>query len=98
MTSVIETRFQDGDLVKVSNLNKLGHVRIPFYVREKFGTVVQHCGKYLNPEDLAVGRTCGPAVDLYRVAFEQSKLWPKDKHSAGDTLVIEVYDHLLEPL
>lgn len=98
MTSVIEKRFQDGDTVRVANLKKSGHVRIPVYVREKIGMVVQHCGKYLNPEDLAVGKTCGPAVDLYRVAFEQSKLWPKDQHPIGDILVIEVYDHWLEPI
>ena len=91
-------RFRAGDSVKVIHLGKNGHVRIPFYVRGKVGTVVHYCGSYLNPEDLAVGQTGGQAVDLYRVIFQQQDLWPDDKHLMNDCLVIEVYDHWLSPL
>ena len=48
-------------------------------------------------QDLAVGKTSGPAIDLYRVSFAQSDLWPEDLHPEQDQLVIEIYDHWLEP-
>lgn len=90
-------RFRGGDPVRVLHLGKSGHVRIPFYVRGKRGEVVHYCGSYLNPEDLAIGKTGGPVVDLYRVKFAQTELWPDDDHANSDTLVIEIYDHWLAP-
>lgn len=91
------TRFAVGDHVKVLDLAKPGHVRTPFYVRGRTGTVVQYCGVYLNPEDLSVGITSGPVVDLYRVAFRQTDLWPGEGHPMGDRLILELYDHWLAP-
>lgn len=91
------TRFKLNDRVTVLDLNKAGHVRIPAYVRGKTGQVIQYCGRYLNPENLAVGNTAGPAIDLYRVSFDQHDLWPPEDNLAGDLLVIEIYDHWLEP-
>ncbi|MEP0964121.1 MAG: SH3-like domain-containing protein [Roseobacter sp.] len=89
-------RFDLGDAVDVLALEKTGHVRIPFYIRGHTGTVVQYCGCYLNPEDLAVGKTSGPGIDLYRVEFEQQKLWASPKHPPQDRLIIEIYDHWLK--
>lgn len=91
------TRFSAGDVVQVMALGKHGHVRIPHYVRHQTGRVVGYCGTYLNPEDLAVGNTGAKAVDLYRVAFAQTHLWPHENHPAQDRLVIEIYDHWLAP-
>lgn len=91
----LRSRFRVGDRVRVLHLGKTGHVRIPFYVRGKLGEVVQYCGRYLNPEDLAVGRTDGPTIDLYRVKFAQRDLWPADNLPEQDCLVIEIYDHWL---
>ena len=90
-------RFAKGDLVRVAALGTSGHVRIPHYIRHHSGRVLGYCGAYLNPEDLAVGYTCGGAVDLYRVAFSQKDLWPNETHPAQDRLVIEIYDHWLTP-
>ncbi len=89
-------RFKVGDRVEVLELNKAGHIRTPFYVRHKTGVVVQDCGLFLNPEDLAVGITSGPVVKLYRVEFKQRDLWPGYQGPADDTLCIEIYDHWLE--
>ena len=89
-------RFRPGNGVKVKHLGKSGHVRIPFYVRGKRGKIVNFCGSYLNPEDLAIGNTAGPAIDLYRVKFAQRDLWPDDEGiPEHDHLVIEIYDHWL---
>ncbi len=88
-------RFAVGDRVRVLELNKSGHIRIPHYIRHHEGEVVQLCGNFLNPEDLAVGRTSGPVVPLYRVRFAMADLWPGYQRHAGDVLVIEIYDHWL---
>lgn len=88
-------RFDIGARVEVLSLDKSGHVRIPHYVRGKIGQIVQYCGRYLNPEDLAVGITSGPGIDLYRVEFDQNHLWATPKHPEQDRLVIEIYDHWL---
>lgn len=89
--------FAPGDRVRVLELNKPGHVRTPFYVREKTGRVIQFCGLFLNPEDLAVGHSSGPVVECYRVEFEQTQLWPDYDGPAHDTLVIELYHHWMMP-
>jgi hypothetical protein len=89
-------RFKVGDRVTVLELNKAGHIRTPFYVRHKTGVVIQDCGLFLNPEDLAIGITSGPVVKLYRVQFRQHDLWPDYKGGPQDTLCIEIYDHWLE--
>lgn len=91
-------RFHPGDQVRVRALGKGGHVRVPHYIRTHAGEVIQYCGRFLNPEDLALGRTSGQAVDLYRVRFQQSALWPAEGHPPQDQLVLEVYDHWLEPI
>lgn len=93
----MRVRFDIGHAVRVLDLGKSGHVRTPFYIRNKVGTIVQLCGVFLNPEDLAVGKTSGPAVPLYRVAFEQVLLWPNYRGSPRDKLCIEIYDHWLAP-
>lgn len=90
-------RFEVGDRVTVVDIGKRGHVRTPSYIMGKTGRVIQFCGVFLNPEDLAVGNTGGPVVPLYRVIFEQSGIWPGYGGAPGDTLAIELYDHWLAP-
>lgn len=91
----MKQRFEIGENVRVLTMNKSGHVRIPSYVRGKLGTILQYCGRYLNPEDLAVGKTSGPAIDLYRVEFLQNTLWDQQDNQPHDKLVLEIYDHWL---
>ena len=90
-------RFKVGDRVTVQELNKSGHIRIPFYVRGKTGEIVQFCGMFLNPEELSVGNTAGPAIPLYRVEFRQGDLWAGYDRNGADRLFIEIYDHWLAP-
>lgn len=89
-------RFQVGDRVRVVDLGKPGHVRTPDYILGRTGEVIQHCGMFLNPEDLSVGITHGPVVALYRVRFQMSGVWDEPPRDPGDTLCIEIYDHWLE--
>jgi hypothetical protein len=92
----MDARFRPGDRVLILDLGKSGHIRTPFYIRGKTGAIVELCGCYLNPEELSVGNTAGPAVPLYRVGFRQTALWPDYAGSPADTLYIEVYDHWLD--
>jgi nitrile hydratase len=70
------------------------HLRTPHYVRGMSGTVVRNLGAYPNPEDLAFGR---PAAirPLYHVRFDQPAIW--DEGKPGDELLVEIYEHWLEP-
>ena len=90
-------RFRVGERVRILDLGKAGHVRIPHYVRGQVAEVERHCGAYRNPEDLAYGRYDGPRIDLYRVRIAQGALWPDYRGAPSDDLEIEVYDHWLAP-
>jgi nitrile hydratase len=89
-------RFDSGDRVVVRELNKAGHIRTPFYVRQHVGTILHRCGSFLNPERLAVGDVGGPVVPLYRVGFPLQELWPDYRGNSGDMICLEIYDHWLE--
>ena len=69
------------------------HIRTPHYVRGETGIVVRHLGEFPNPEDVAFARPA-PARALYHVSFPLRQLWPD---ASGDELVVEIYDHWLEP-
>lgn len=90
-------RFNPGDHVRILDLDKSGHIRIPWYVREREGIVERYCGAYPNPEELAYARSGLPPVDLYRVRLHQGDIWAQYDGPAEDTLEIEVYDHWLAP-
>lgn len=89
-------RFQPGQAVKVRSTFPPGHVRTPYYCRGQAGIVDAVAGTYANPEDLAYGRP-GRPVPLYRVRFRQADLWPAYEGPADDNLVIDIYEHWLEP-
>lgn len=88
--------FLPGERIRVLDLGKPGHVRIPAYVWGHTGTVVQFCGVFLNPEDLAVGNAGGRVVGCYRVEFLQTDLWTDYSENIDDTLVTEIYEHWME--
>ena len=70
------------------------HIRTPYYVRGLMGTVVRHLGDFPNPEDLAFARPADKRP-LYHVAFPMGEVW----HGQGgaDEILIEIYEHWLEP-
>ena len=70
------------------------HIRTPHYLRGMQGAVVRKLGVYPNPEDLAFARPAAQRA-LYHVAFAQPAVWQEGK--AGDELLVEIYEHWLEP-
>lgn len=88
--------YNPGQAVRVRRGNPPGHVRTPYYIRGKTGTVERICGEFRNPEELAYGRSGEPRRVLYRVRFAQGHVWPGYAGPAGDTIDIEIYEHWLE--
>jgi nitrile hydratase subunit beta len=70
------------------------HIRTPHYVRGRRGRVVNRLGDHPNPEDLAFARPAAKRA-LYHVAFAMNEVWPEGR--ADDELVVELYEHWLEP-
>ncbi|WGF87204.1 SH3-like domain-containing protein [Marinivivus vitaminiproducens] len=93
----MSARFAPGDRVAVRRAYPPGHVRTPWFVRGRSGVVEQAMGAYANPEELAYGRPGQPPVPLYRVRFDQRALWPDYAGAPGDTAVVDLYEHWLEP-
>jgi hypothetical protein len=89
--------FKTGDLVAVRVAYPIGHVRTPYYIRGKSGTVERLCGIYGNPEELAYARSGEPRQPLYRVRFLQRDVWPDYKGSPTDSVDVEIYQNWLEP-
>ena len=96
MTDAAPVRFNAGDRVKVREAYPIGHVRTPYYVRGKRGTIERLCGAFPNPEELAYARPGLPAQPLYRVRFLQCDVWPDYSGQAADVLEVEIYQHWLE--
>ncbi|MCK5779328.1 MAG: nitrile hydratase subunit beta [Rhodospirillales bacterium] len=90
-------RYSPGDKVQVREAYPPGHVRTPHFVRGCTGEVQEIAGVFPNPEELAYGRDGLPSVPLYRVVFKQSEVWDGYEGPAADTVVIDLYEHWLEP-
>jgi nitrile hydratase len=89
--------FRAGDHVRVRRAYPPGHLRTPFYIRGKAGTVERVLDAFPNPEECAYGRSGLPGQPLYRVRFAQAAVWPDYTGPAGDTVDVEIYQHWLEP-
>jgi nitrile hydratase len=90
-------RFAPGAAVVVRRADPPGHIRTPAYIRGRQGVVERLCGAFPNPEECAYGRSGLPAVPLYRVRFEQNRIWPDYRGPARDTVDVEIFEHWLEP-
>lgn len=89
--------YREGDHVRVRKAHPPGHVRTPHYVRDRVGVVESVAGDFADPEELAYGRDGLPKKTLYRVRFLQAELWPNYAGSVADSLVVDIYEHWLDP-
>ncbi len=90
--------FKVGDGVRVKEMFSPGHIRTPWYVRGRRGSIERLCGVFGNPEELAYARAGTPRQPLYRVRFLLHELWPDYNEAAQDSIEIEIYQHWLEPV
>ena len=91
-------RYALNQEVRVLELNKPGHIRTPHYIRHQVGRIIQFCGSFLNPEDLAVGNAGSRVVECYRVEFLQRDVWDDYAGAPDDTITIEIYEHWMTPV
>ena len=98
MAAIAETvRYADGAAVRVRVSVPAHHFRTPAYIQGHTGVVEALCGVYPNPESLAHGGDGLPRQPLYRVRLRQTDLWPDYAGNPADTLLVDVYQHWLEP-
>ena len=85
-----------GDCVDVRIAYPPGHIRAPFFIRGKSGTIDQVVGNYHNPEELAYGRKGSEKLMLYRVRFNQKNIWKNYTGPSKDTLIVDIYENWLK--
>ena len=83
------------ETVKVRAMFPPGHIRTPYYLRGKTGTIERKLGAYGNPERQAYGQI-GDKRELFRVRFTMAEIWGNDAENPDDTLDAEIYEHWLE--
>jgi hypothetical protein len=89
--------LNNGDRVRVLGLDPPGHHRTPRFVRGKEGIVVSLAGRMPDAELMAYGKR-GSDQPVWRVRFAQTALWPDYVGDPADTVVLDLYEHWLEPL
>ena len=91
-------KYRTGDQVRVRVDSPSGHYRTPTYIQGKTGVVVDSCGRFRNPESLAHGGSGLPEQPLYRVEFALTEVWDRYQGSRGDKIVVDIYEHWLDPV
>jgi hypothetical protein len=94
--SQTDFRFKPGDRVRVRFEDRPGHIRTPWYIRGKTGSVERVHGAFLNPESLGHGGNGLPKKVLYSVAFQQNTVW-NSYSPKPDKLFVDIFEHWLEP-
>jgi len=91
-------KFKPGDRVRIRVDAPPQHIRTPAYVQGKIGEVERIHGAFRNPETLAHGGEGLPRQTLYLVRLDQRHIWETYAASPQDTLMIDIYEHWLEPV
>ena len=87
-----------GDIVAVRDETPAHHHRTPWFVKGKTGRIASISGPFLNPESRAHGGDGLPKRHLCSVEFRQVDLWgERYRENGGDRLLIDIYEHWLEP-
>ncbi len=88
--------FKVGQRVLVKEGDPPGHIRTPFFLRGKPGTIETIHGEFRNPEELAYGKDGLPKKPLYLVRFLQKDVWPDYGGAPSDTVCADIYEHWLD--
>ena len=90
-------KFKPGDRVRVRRGAPERHIRTPTYIQGRIGRVETIHGAFRNPESLAYGGDGLPKQLLYLVRFDQSRIWDRYEGSPRDQVLVDLYEHWLEP-
>ena len=91
----VAPRYRIGDRVITTNINPVGHTRLPRYARGRRGVVTLDHGVWVFPD--ASGNDGGRKPQhCYSVRFEARELWG-DEAPTRDTVHIDLWDDHLRP-
>ena len=83
-----------GDRIRVARCQRAGHTRAPTYVQGASGTVVDHYGTHIYPDQNATGQRAGE--HLYCVRFEGTELWGSE--SSSQSVYVDLWEPYLEEI
>jgi len=90
-------RFAEGDAVTIGDPVAVDHTRLPGYLRNKPGKIVEvYPGAYAyfvstGPDGI------GEPMPVYRVAFAAADLWGEEKSEANTTIYADLFEAYLQP-
>lgn len=87
--------WSPGQLVRVRNLHRPTHTRLPRYLRGHVGEVDRAHGAFPFPDSVALGID-DPPQWLYAVTFAGTEVWGADAEP-GLTLAADAFESYLEP-
>src|SRR5271155_1335538 len=87
-------RFQVGQRVRATNINPVGHTRLPRYARGKVGTIERDGGVDVFPDAVAQGHDKKPQ-HVYSVRFEARELWGNQANTR-DSVYADLSEDYLE--
>ena len=76
-----------------SNINPVGHTRLPRYARARRGIIACDYGVFIFPDSNAMGQGRKPQ-HLYSVRFSAEELWGSQA-SARDAVYLDLWDDYL---
>ena len=85
----IPQKFRIGDEIIAKNINPSQQIRLPHYIRGKFGVIEMHHGGFLLPDTHALGGPDKPQ-HVYNVRFSLSEIW-KDENTSNDNIYIDLF-------
>lgn len=89
--------YAAGDRVRAKNVNPRSYDRLPTYLKGRRGTIDEHYGPFVRPEDLAAGRRDEPGDHCYRVRFTATELWGESAEGSDDAVCVDLFESYLEP-
>jgi len=91
------TIYAIGDRVRVNQDPHITqHVRTPWYIQGKCGTIVKIHGSFPNPEDLAYGIKTSYPIILYMVEFDLMDIWLSATTRERQQFVcVDIFEHWL---
>lgn len=89
--------FNNGESVLVGDPVAVDHTRLPGYLRNKPGTIVEvYAGAFAyfvntGPDGI------GEPMPVYRVAFDAADIWGADKSEPNTTIYADLFEAYLQP-
>ncbi|MFS2161342.1 nitrile hydratase subunit beta [Pseudomonas sp. Pseusp122] len=92
-----EPLFFKGDSVKVADPVAVDHTRLPGYLRNKPGTIVEvYSGAFAYFVNTGLDGI-GEPMPVYRVAFDAAHIWGEGKSEANTTIYADLFEAYLQP-